>query len=544
MRKSNRAIGLLGAALLLLIAGCGGSSSGSELLLTTLEPAQGVVGGGTEVTLTGSGFSKGVQTVTFGWVNATDVVLLDDQTIRCKTPANAQGPCDVGIALYEGGIVMPGAFTYISPEPTITGVAPPKGSPGVATRIALAGSGFLFEPVTVTVGGLDCTNVVIASDGALTCNVPSTGTGLDLTVTVTTDGGTASLENAYSYIAPLIGTYVVAAFNGLNDGGTPAGQAVWGTVVSDGLGTFTSGSLWTNEGGITSGPVPPPPTPYQVYQDRTFTSGVAGNPELVGRLSADGSLGILGSVQPGVPTNLTIMGRVEEGVYDTTSLSGVYHVGAIIGVGPSRIGVWGTTDFDEAGGASSTLAWNDNGSVTPTFGPYPDTYTVAPDGHVTYTAVFAGTTLEGQILQGGNLVILAGGNADGGFPMLGVMVREGSGLTSGSFQGNFAFASMMEGNPAWDTNTGILDSTGGGDGEFLTLLGHDGDVTWTDWPEAPFPFTYDVATDGMLEAYVDGGDVPGGAMDTQGAVMAGGNFAFLAGSRVGGERPMLWFLLR
>ncbi len=554
MLKATALSAGFGLIFVLLAAGCGGGGSGGSLTLIQVDPFEGVFTGGTEVTLTLAGFSQHVSAVTFGNREATDLQYVNGMTYRCVTPHGDLGPCDVGVVVDRTITVQPSGFRYLPlPPPTLTAVTPDEGPPGVRTDVTLTGSKFIYEPVTVTIDGMNCHDVTVLSDSSLTCSVPESRSGQNLTVTVTTAGGSASLSNAFSYLVyPYQGTYFFVEFNGLTVDNAPglqptripAARTRWGTLLTDGGGIHTGGEVWTNDQGAVSGPTTPPSMPHQVEEDRRFTWGLASNPDLVGRITADGSLGILGTVKKGVQPKVMIVGRVEGGPYDEGSLSGVYHVGAVFGDGALRGALWGTTKFDGGGVAASEIGYNGEGA---TFGPFfgSDTYTVSPEGRVTYDLPNFALNFEGQILKGGELVILAGGNASPESPAVVVLVKATSGASLGALLGNYAFAAMLKGNPAWDANTGTAESQGDGNGTVLDLLGHDGSVTWTDWPETPYDFTYTVSpVDGLLEAYVDGTVTGGGGMLTQGAAMLGGDFAFFAGSRTFGERPMLWFLLR
>lgn len=64
-------------------------------------PGAGLIAGGTPVTLTGTGF--GFQaTVTFDGDDATDVVVIDETTITCTTPAHAAGAADIVVTNPDG----------------------------------------------------------------------------------------------------------------------------------------------------------------------------------------------------------------------------------------------------------------------------------------------------------------------------------------------------------------------------------------------------------------------------------------------------------
>ncbi len=64
--------------------------------ITSISPAYGPLAGGTNVIITGYNFLIG-STITFGGVDATNVVFIDDQHFACTTPAHAVGFTDVVI---------------------------------------------------------------------------------------------------------------------------------------------------------------------------------------------------------------------------------------------------------------------------------------------------------------------------------------------------------------------------------------------------------------------------------------------------------------
>jgi hypothetical protein len=81
--------------------------------LTSVSPAQGPRGGGTSVTLVGTGLT-GIGGVTFGGVPATSVAIVDDQTITCVTPGGKAGAVDVEVIDGpQGNVTLTGAFTFV-----------------------------------------------------------------------------------------------------------------------------------------------------------------------------------------------------------------------------------------------------------------------------------------------------------------------------------------------------------------------------------------------------------------------------------------------
>lgn len=79
--------------------------------ISTLTPATGPAAGGTAVTIKGTNFA-GTTGVTFGGTAATAVVVVDEQTITCVTPAKTAGTYNVVVADDAGAVTKTGAFIY------------------------------------------------------------------------------------------------------------------------------------------------------------------------------------------------------------------------------------------------------------------------------------------------------------------------------------------------------------------------------------------------------------------------------------------------
>lgn len=107
-----------------LVTACGGSSSnsnnsgGNAPVVTSLQPASGLVTGGTVVTIVGGNFT-GTMTVTFDGFAALAVTLVDSTTLQATTPAHASGPVDVVVGNGNGTATQTGAFTYVSFPPAL-----------------------------------------------------------------------------------------------------------------------------------------------------------------------------------------------------------------------------------------------------------------------------------------------------------------------------------------------------------------------------------------------------------------------------------------
>ncbi|MFO7152183.1 MAG: IPT/TIG domain-containing protein, partial [Bacillota bacterium] len=84
--------------------------------ITKVEPAEGPVDGGTEITISGEYFSQGAR-VFIGGKAAEDVRVVDDKTIKAKTPAHTAGYKDVTVINPDGGqATLQNGFYYRPPR--------------------------------------------------------------------------------------------------------------------------------------------------------------------------------------------------------------------------------------------------------------------------------------------------------------------------------------------------------------------------------------------------------------------------------------------
>ncbi len=84
-----------------------------SLSVISIAPAVGLTGGGTMVTITGTGFTTAVQSsVTFGGAAATSVQVLDAVTLQAIAPAHAAGTVDVVVSVGNSSVTRPAAFTF------------------------------------------------------------------------------------------------------------------------------------------------------------------------------------------------------------------------------------------------------------------------------------------------------------------------------------------------------------------------------------------------------------------------------------------------
>ena len=119
---------LLVGSVLLLCSGCGAGGGapqpGGPLApgpeITAAVPTSGSAAGGTLLTIEGTGLA-GTTSVLVGGVPAVDLVILDDSTITCRTPAGSAGTADVTISSAGGSDTAASAFTYVTFTPNFLG---------------------------------------------------------------------------------------------------------------------------------------------------------------------------------------------------------------------------------------------------------------------------------------------------------------------------------------------------------------------------------------------------------------------------------------
>jgi IPT/TIG domain len=219
--------------------------------VTRLSPTAGPVGGGTLVTITGSGFT-GATAVDFGTTPATNLTIVSSTLITVDSPAGT-GAVNVTVTTPLGTSATSPAdvFTYAA-VPTVAALTPTIGSQLGGTMVSIIGNGFTGA-TTVTFGTTLATNLTVVSDSLMTVESPA-GIGI-VDVTVTTPGGTSATSPADRF------TYAVGpAVSGLSPA---AGPRVGGTLVT------IVGSGFTGATAVDFGTAPA--TSLTVVSDTTLT---------------------------------------------------------------------------------------------------------------------------------------------------------------------------------------------------------------------------------------------------------------------------------
>jgi len=168
-------------------------------IVISVSPSVGSTTGGTTVTLTGANFASPA-TVKFGSAAATNVTVVSSTSITAITPAGAAGPVNITVTSNNQSGTLNNGFTY-AVAPTVSSVSPNVGPLAGGTAVTITGTNF-SSPAAVTFGSSAATNVVVVSSTSITANAPAGSAG-SVSVTVTSNGQSGTLNNAFTYAPAL-----------------------------------------------------------------------------------------------------------------------------------------------------------------------------------------------------------------------------------------------------------------------------------------------------------------------------------------------------
>lgn len=184
-------------------------------VVTSVSPTQGLPAGGTNVTITGSGFT-GATMVRFG-PNGTTFVIVSDTQITAKTPAGT-GTVQVTVTAPTGTSTQNVFFSY-TPAPVITTLIPTSGQAAGGNVVTISGTG-LSGASSVKFGGNS--GVIVTNTATQITVIAPAGAGT-VNVTVTTAGGTS---NGLSY------TYAAVPVPAISSLSPSSGPTAGGNVVT------------------------------------------------------------------------------------------------------------------------------------------------------------------------------------------------------------------------------------------------------------------------------------------------------------------------
>jgi len=266
--------------------------------LTAVAPSEGLIVGGTPITLTGSGFVVGAA-VTIGGQPARNVSVTSPTTITAVTPPGVPGGSMVLVTNPGGRITgLATGFIYsATPSVTatlaVTGVSPASGPMSGGTLATISGQGFAAGAI-VTIGGVPATNVTVLSPTQILASTPASTVSGPAIVVVTVNNYGNALTGGFTYTTA-----------GGTTGGTtttPPPQSTGLAPGTSGLFVFRGGSnadltvasgcpaarvvLWaTDARGQWVGYIPTAPAVINVSWDALFPSGIPANTPIYVRCS-------------------------------------------------------------------------------------------------------------------------------------------------------------------------------------------------------------------------------------------------------------------
>ncbi len=203
--------------------------SGTGVTVTSVSPTGGSTGGGTRVTVNGTGFVSGA-VVRFGSNKGTSVTFVNSTQVKVTSPAGTRGVVGIVVTDPNGSQgVLKNAYTYL-PPPSLSSIAPNIGQPSGGNVVTLTGQNFT-SGAKVTFGGTPSPSVVFNSASSLTVTVPPGSVGSVKVTETNPDGQFASITNGYTYVQPAITSV-----------SPPSGPAPGGTSVTIAGSGFLSGA--------------------------------------------------------------------------------------------------------------------------------------------------------------------------------------------------------------------------------------------------------------------------------------------------------------
>ncbi len=186
--------------------------------VSSVNPNNGTSHGGTDVTITGTGFLPSLSSVTFGGTIAISYAYVNATTVTATTQAHYAGAVNVVVTNQDNQVgTGTNAYTYNGTAPTVTSIFPNGGPIAGGTAVTLSGKGY-EAGMTVSIGGVNCSGLTVLSATRLSCATGPHALGA-VDVVATTTYGSGTLTNGFTYqTAPSIGS--ITPSSGTSNGGT------------------------------------------------------------------------------------------------------------------------------------------------------------------------------------------------------------------------------------------------------------------------------------------------------------------------------------
>jgi len=219
-------------------------------VISAILPPDGSILGGNIVTITGTNLT-GATSVLFGKAVSTNITVVNDTTLTCRTPLNKAGASGVIVQTGGGPSGAFASFTFVTPA-SITGVLPLSGSTNGGTFVTIKGKDFTGA-TSVTIGGVEATTFTVVNATMITCITPARIGAGGVGIIVTTAGGQSKQFSFFNYITPPVITSLSPS----------TGSIAGGTIVTITGTNFTGATSVTINGQAA--------TPIKVVDNTTIT---------------------------------------------------------------------------------------------------------------------------------------------------------------------------------------------------------------------------------------------------------------------------------
>jgi len=166
--------------------------------ITSIDPISSESVGGGTATIKGDNFRTGA-TVKFNTTLATNVTVVDKNTITATIPAGKAGNAIVTVTNDDNQAATTAFTYYVTPQ--ITSVTPASGLEAGGNIIYINGTNFV-SGITATIGG-QTANVAVYDDSTqIRVTVPAGTAGIADVVVTNPGGKSATLTGGYEYVKP------------------------------------------------------------------------------------------------------------------------------------------------------------------------------------------------------------------------------------------------------------------------------------------------------------------------------------------------------
>ena len=174
--------------------------------ILALSPAFGAPTGGTKITITGANFTETADTsVTFDGLAGSALNVISNSSLSVATPAHVAGTVVVRVKNRYGEASLSNGFTYFqtggaTQAPLLGQIFPASGSTRGGLSVTLTGMN--FTPETTVKVGTQPAIVTFVNATTLRVLSPVAGAAGVVDVSATNGANTATLPNAFTYVAP------------------------------------------------------------------------------------------------------------------------------------------------------------------------------------------------------------------------------------------------------------------------------------------------------------------------------------------------------